>query len=160
MTVTPTYIPLATTTLGSTATSVTFGSIPATYRDLILVINPIDSTSGTGDFINLRFNGDTGSNYSRVAMIGNGSAASTTTRTDNGIDLEINGTHHFHQIQIMDYSASDKHKTALIRLNLPELRVYAMASRWANTAAITSLSCSSAAASFTIGSTFSLYGIH
>jgi hypothetical protein len=32
MTVTPTYIPLATTTLASVASSVTFGSIPATYR--------------------------------------------------------------------------------------------------------------------------------
>jgi hypothetical protein len=34
---TSTYVALATTTLGATAASVTFSSIPATYRDLLLV---------------------------------------------------------------------------------------------------------------------------
>ena len=42
---TPTYTPLATVTLGTSAASVTFSSIPATYRDLILIFDGTGSGS-------------------------------------------------------------------------------------------------------------------
>ena len=45
MTVTPTYIPLATTTLGSASNSITFNSVPATYRDLIVIIDGATASS-------------------------------------------------------------------------------------------------------------------
>jgi len=64
---TDTYRPLATITLGSTASSITFSSIPATYRDLIIVGNPLGAEAAA------RFNGDSGSNYNGVQMWGNGS---------------------------------------------------------------------------------------
>ena len=57
----------------------------------------------------------------------------------------------------MDYSATDKHKTVLIRANHPGETV-ACAGRWANTAAITSITINTAS-TFVIGSVFSLYGI-
>ena len=57
-----TYTPIATQTLGSAAASVTFSSIPQGYTDLVLVDN-VKSASGAGDSeLDVRFNGDSGSN--------------------------------------------------------------------------------------------------
>ena len=61
---TPTYIALATTTLSSAVGSVTFSSIPAGYRDLVLVAEGL--TSGATSNVRMQFNSDTGNNYSLV----------------------------------------------------------------------------------------------
>ena len=58
---TPTYTPLANVTLGAAASSVTVGSIPATYRDVICVVVAEGSTTLQG---RIRLNSDTGSAYS------------------------------------------------------------------------------------------------
>ena len=57
-----TYEPIATTTLGSAASSITFSSIPATYTDLRLVLVHTPSAS-TGN-AQMQFNSDTATNYS------------------------------------------------------------------------------------------------
>jgi hypothetical protein len=147
-----TYTPLATITLGSSASSVTFSSIPATYRDLILVALPL------GDEAGIRFNGDTGSNYTYVQMFGNG----TSPFSDSGTltSLYVTGPSVPAIAQIMDYSATDKHKTALNRRNTASLTfVAAMANRWANTAAVNTMTIIALATTFTAGSRFDLYGI-
>jgi hypothetical protein len=72
---TPTYTPLATVTLASTASSVTFSSIPATYRDLVVVHNNFGTVNNDANS-NFRFNGDSGSNYSRVYAFWSGSIVS------------------------------------------------------------------------------------
>jgi len=74
-----TYTPIATTTLGSSATSYTFTSIPSTYTDLVIVAQIKGDTT---TYLNLRFNGDTGSNYSRTTLSGNGSTASSERRSN------------------------------------------------------------------------------
>lgn len=157
---TATYTPLATVTLASTASSITFSNIPATYRDLILVVD--GTTSGTGVGIGLRYNADSGTNYSAVIMSGSGSAAASSSNTGNNVadvmyadnTTRINGI-----IQVMDYSATDKHKTALSRSNQAGTYVLAYASRWANTAAITSVNVVTLTSSFASGTTLSLYGV-
>ncbi len=154
----PTYTPLATVTLGSSASSVTFSSIPATYRDLILVIS---QSGGPNDDERLRFNGDTGSNYSFVRMFGDGSSASSSsvsTTYIRNIGGVLSGVHNL-IIQIMDYSATDKHKTTLGRGSNAATLVMATAGRWANTAAITSVNYSVGSGSFAAGSTYTLYGV-
>jgi hypothetical protein len=153
---TPTYKALATRTLTSTATSVTFSSIPATYRDLILVVNGAGSTQ---DNATLTFNGDTtAANYSYVTMRGDGSAATSTSGT--GALVATYTTSRFSAIvQIMDYSATDKHKTRLSRDDIASFHARAWVSRWANTAAVTSMVYSAATGNFSIGTTFSLYGV-
>ena len=75
-----TYEPIATTTLGSAQTSVTFSSISGAYTDLVLVINAGNS-GGTGYGIALQCNNDTGSNYSFTQLYGTGSAATSTRST-------------------------------------------------------------------------------
>jgi hypothetical protein len=62
----------------------------------------------------------------------------------------------------MDYSATDKHKTGLIRDNGQQgsdLAVRAYAARWANTAAITSIQYFTTAGNLNTGFTLSLYGV-
>ena len=159
---TPTYTPLATVTLGADAASVTFSSIPATYRDLILILNG-QSTAGE---ISFRLNADSGSNYSQVFMRGSSttqSGASTFNKAFPFINSVGNATRLVGQIQFMDYSATDKHKTNLSRTGYVQnsdsaFSTEATAIRWANTAAITTIAFTSTG-SFASGSTFNLYGI-
>lgn len=157
---TPTYTPLANVTLGSSASSVTFSSISQAYRDLIIVFTGGDSSGAeTGQ---IRINADTGGNYSGVRMKGDGSSTasyswSNVTGLYYGI---IDGTTGNSIIQIMDYSATDKHKTVLTRTNVVAQETSANAWRWANTAAITSISFSTYSTyNYLAGSTFALYGV-
>ena len=157
---TPTYVPLATITLASDDNSITFSSIPATYRDLILVSNAKRSTAAS-IAVYIRFNSDTGSNYSFVEMRGDGSSASSVSSTISDLYAGwCDGNDFRGQVcQIMDYSATDKQTTALTRMQRTD-RTSAMASRWANTSAIHTISIRPSGGSFAIGSTFSLYGVN
>ena len=152
---TPTYIALATITLSSSASSVTFSSIPSTYRDLVLVCS--FTTTASASQI-LYFNGDTtGGNYTGVYMRGTGSSANSGTTgqyisTTPSSQVQLS-------VQIMDASASDKHTTYISRADNASNQTVARAMRWANTSAITSLQLANDSNSFTSGSTFSLFGI-
>jgi hypothetical protein len=157
---TMTYTPLATVTLGSATASVVMSNIPATYRDLILVVD--GTTSGTGVGVGLRFNADSGTNYAGVIMSGSGSAAASSSNAANNVaDIAyFDNTSKMNAItQILDYSATDKHKTLLSRSNQAGTYVLAYASRWANTAAITSAQVLALTSSFASGTTLSLYGV-
>lgn len=156
---TPTYVALATftETLG-TSSSITFSSIPATYRDLVLVMNV--SASSAGSFMRYIFNGDTTeSNYTRVFALGNGSSTSSQA-LNNPYVGEYSTTAAVITFNLMDYSATDKHKSLLIRSSNASALALMAASRWANNNAINSISIQSYTSNFAIGSTFSLYGIH
>jgi hypothetical protein len=152
-------VALATITLGSAASTVTFSSIPATYRDLRLVIQA-SSPADTADIV-ARFNGDSGANYSLVQMYGNGSTA-TSSASSGQTELYFgyyNTTQGMVQLTVFDYSQTDKQKSALSRSDLPGALVFARAGRWASTSAITSMLIYPTYGQFAAGSTFSLYGI-
>jgi hypothetical protein len=160
---TPTYDLIASNVLTTSATSVTFSSLPSTgYRDLVLVVTAIGATSPQGG---LRFNGDTGSNYAWVRATGDGSSASSfSNTTDYARAMSIaefsTGVGGLNVVQIFDYATTDKHKAVLSRANGSSTAVEMIASRWANTAAITSITyLSGSAREFDSGSTFYLYGI-
>lgn len=154
MAVTPTYVPLATVDLTSSA-GWTFSSLPATYRDVVMVVAGVNSTQVEAT---VYFNGDTTTgNYSRVWMLGTGSSTSSgTTNGENGMGLDT--TQFVETLQIMDYSATDKHKTSLLRDARSAYLTAAVARRWANTAAITSIAVTPLSGTFT--GKVSLYGIH
>ena len=164
---TPTYIPLGTITLASTDSEIVFSSIPATYRDLILVGSARSTyTPDPNDDLILQFNADTGANYTTVGMGGDGTFNFSFTSTNvraGGLQTSNGGFTGFGtQIaQLMDYSATDKQKTILSR-SASNAATQAYASRWANSAnAISSIKLfSSRGANFAIGSTFSLYGVN
>jgi hypothetical protein len=161
---TPTYVALANITLGSSATSVTFSSIPTSgYRDLVLVQAGVTTTSAI-DALVLRFNGDTGSNYSHIHIEGEGGGATPGTDTSNNITFMITGLTGTSQtnsiISLLDYSATDKQKSMLSRSNAALNRLRANTGRYASTSAITSIAVFTfSGLSFAAGSTFSLYGI-
>jgi hypothetical protein len=160
---TPTYRALANITLGSSASSVTFSSIPATFRDLVLVYAGTQ-TNASGE-IWIRYNSDTGSNYSTVQMggLGSGSGFSTSYTTTRIVPTanQAESTTVITNIvmSIFDYSATDKHKTSLVRANNSALGTQAQANRWANTAAITTVEITTGTGQLAAGSTFALYGI-
>lgn len=156
---TATYIALANTTLTSATGTVTFSSIPATYRDLVIIAN-VPSLSGnvtTRDGY-LTLNGSGGTS---VYMYGAGSGSGVSA-TSSDIHLPFDNRHGVYIVNIMDYSATDKHKTILTRTGTGQNATFAIAGRWASTNAVTSVglvSPDSATKTFAIGSTFALYGI-
>ena len=158
---TPAWELIDSNTLSSSASSVTFSAIPQGYRDLVLIV---DLDGIAMDALGIRFNGDTGSNYTDVKMRGNGSTTQSATQTDSYIEIGINTAgesgKRLYVTNIMDYSATDKHKSVLSRGNSSG-NVVALAGRWANTSAITSLSVIEAfSAGFTAGDTFYLWGLN
>ena len=160
---TPTYDLIASNVLSSSASSVTFSSIPATYRDLVLVCTMISSTGNA--FIDLRLNSDSGNNYPRVWMSGDGSSATSLTQS-LGSDIRLNSGAWGSSTEavlvvanIMDYSATDKHKTIISRANRAAVGVNAQAARWANTAAVTTITLNAGTNNFGSTSSFHLYGI-
>jgi hypothetical protein len=159
-----TYEAIATQTLGTAAATVTFSSIPSTYTDLVLISSPANNTS---ESLYFRINGDTGSSYSTTYMTGNGTAASSARQASNttgilagapnvGLSSTVYGTS---IIQVMNYSNATTYKTALCRWGLASAETNATVGLWRSTAAITSVTLLVVSGTFSVGSTFSLYGI-
>ena len=156
-----TYEPIATTALSSFTTA-TYSSLSG-YTDIRIVAVGIGSTSSS--YFCLRFNGDTGANYSRVRLYGDGtSAGSALTTGDTSIFLNNQSTLQTQPglviADVFSYGGSTK-KTVLSQVAQDKNgsgsteRIVAL---WNNTAAITSITI------FTPGGTISsgqitLYGI-
>lgn len=161
---TPTEEFIAKTTTSSSASTVTLSSIPNNYTDLIVVIN-YDSATAGNQSINMRFNGDTATNYSYTYLAGSGSAASSSRgSSDNRIycGSSSTGTTNIASnsiVNIQNYSNSTTYKTALLRTNNPDYYVFANVGLWRSTVPITSITFYQTSYNFINGSTFSLYGV-
>jgi hypothetical protein len=156
-----TYTPLATTTLGSAAASVTLSSISGAYTDLVLVCNAT-SSSGSPNGLFLQVNSDTATNYSSTRLYGTGSAAasvreSTTDRIMTGWTSSTGMTTMI--THLMNYSNTTTYKTTISRTSDSVSRVNATVGLWRSTSAITSIKLISEGTNFNSGSTFTLYGI-
>ena len=156
---TPTDTALATITLSSSASSVTFSNISQSFRDLVLVWN--GKSTNLDYSIRGRLNGDSGSNYADVYMIGNSGGATSGTYAQPYFfaGAPAGYTRTTCIINFMDYSATDKQKSIITRGNMDATYTSAIASRWANTAAITSIQLYAAGDAWASGTTMSLYGI-
>ena len=159
-----TYEPIATTTLGSAASSYTFTGISGSYTDLILV-----SAFGTDNpcSINLNMGSgsvDTSTNFSWTYLRGDGTAAGSSRGSSdsrifsgetNTSNLQTNIIIHF-----QNYSNTTTNKTSISRFNHSTKVAQATVGLWRNTAAIDQIRLTAAGgANFIIGSTFTLYGI-
>jgi hypothetical protein len=159
-----TYEPIATTTLGSAASTITFSSIPATYTDLKVVIT---GTSSASEYVAVQFNGDTGTNYSRTALFGDGSAVTSNQTTSGNYvrddALFTNNTNvAMTSFDVFSYAGSTN-KTLLMQ-GSGDKNGSGVVSRivglWRNTSAITSIKLYGAfGANFNTGTTATLYGI-
>jgi hypothetical protein len=163
--------PAAATSFDSIATStgggasITFSSIPSTYKNL--QIRGIAST-GAGGYIKVTFNGDTGANYSWHEIYANGS---TVTAAGGGsknfiiADEVLTATASVYGafvMDILDYTNTNKNKT-LRNLGGQDSNgsgyVVPTSGAWYNTAAITSITITPVSGSFASNTNIALYGI-
>jgi hypothetical protein len=173
------YESIATTVVGSGGTStITFSSIPSTYKHLqIRGIAKGTTSYATGtDTAYIRFNSDTGSNYTYHALTGSGTAASAgaltsqtfsycfPTTTGNASANNIFGTF---AIDILDYSSTTKNKTfrSLSGVNVNNAisngeSITLISGAWLNNStAINRIDFNIGSSTFAQYSHFALYGI-
>lgn len=167
-----TYEPIATTTLSSLTTTVTFSSIPGTYTDLKYVVSYQLGSQATGTDSFIRINGDTGANYSVTQVFGNGTAASSARGASQNyymVPIDNYTSFNSYNLDFMNYSNTTTYKPIVGRLGAGQADGSgAVAVSWRSTAAITSISFTAADNAggpsgspdqFAVGSTFTLYGI-
>lgn len=156
---------LQTVTVTSSVSSISFTSIPSTYKHL--QIRAMTFGSNIDENLKLQFNGDTASNYSRHSLNSNNSstplAYSTTPESYIGIGGMGNTTYAYLSINdIFEYSNTNIHKTVR-SLNGSDRNgsgyVSLMSGNWRNTAAITSITISPTVGTIAANSHFALYGV-
>lgn len=170
--VTNSYESIATNTLSSTQSSITFSSIPSTYKHLqVRLISKADA-AGNGYSLIVSANSDTTvANYRSHYLEGNGSSASAGTyqseggayfvggSTGAGTDANWFGATIF---DILDYTNTNKNKTfrALTAHDRNGAgNIHFSSAVWLNTGAINSLTFSLAGANMVAKTQFALYGI-
>jgi hypothetical protein len=165
------YESIATVTVGSAVSSVTFSSVPSTFTHLQIRSISRSSAAGSGRLITqIQFNSDTASNYSLHDLYGNGtsalaSATASTTYAYVGIN-PANGAiaNNFGAavVDILDYANTNKFKTTR-SLNGVDNNgdgvVIFTSGAWRSTSAISSITLTCATGNFMQYSTFELYGI-
>lgn len=161
---TPTYTLIQEQVLGSASATVTFSSIPQTYKDLVLeVIAIADNTTSRHTIY--RYNGDSGSNYSQTNLYANGS----TTTSDRNPNITVTYPDllgytsttgpQMVQSHFVSYSNTNMYKTIITRANSAGAEVTANVSLWRSTAAINAILVWLSGQNFATGSTFRLWGV-
>jgi hypothetical protein len=158
-----TYEPIATTTLGSAASTITFSTIPGTYTDLRLVLVPKMTAAAN---LELQYNNDTGTNYSNTYVYGTGSSALSSRSTSQSkifatVDQLPSGQWTFLSFDVFSYAGSTN-KTCLITHqsdNNGSGYVGNLVGLWRNTSAITSLKLTAGSGNFDTGTRATLFGI-
>jgi hypothetical protein len=159
-----TYDLISSQTLGSSAASITFSSIPSTYTDLRVVL--VGTVTTTGNIPKLTFNGITTNTYSYTHFVGDGTSTISTSAASQtyiytGVGAQFLSTvPAFNAIDIFSYAGSTN-KTVLFSLNADSNGTgyvdYGVG-LWRSTAAITSLTLT-ITSNFLAGTTAQLYGI-
>lgn len=162
---------IATQTVGSGgASSIDFTSIPGTYTHLQVRYMARGTFSNTEVSIRMRLNSDTGSNYSRHLLEGDGSSAAAYA-TPNGNLMALGGVPSALAtasifgvgiVDILDYTNTNKYTTSrsLYGQDRNGAGTTGLASSlWMNTNAVTSISIFPDSNDFAQYSHFALYGI-
>jgi hypothetical protein len=159
-----TYEPIATTTLGSAASTITFSSIPATYTDLKLILVGTVSSGSTPD---IRLNNDSTALYSQTILVGDGttafSARATGATSFNANSWLTNLSTTIPTMIEMDFFsyAGSTNKTGFIKANLDYNGSGGFQSQvclYRSTTAISQINIISGS-NWKIGTTATLYGI-
>lgn len=156
-----TYVPIQSTILSSSSSSVSFSSIPNTYTDLYVVVSLRTNTGGATEYrlsTNL-----SGSIYTSTFLDGYGTGAtsfrdaSSTSFRPGFIPGSTQGfsTNNF---SFINYANTTTNKTVIGRYGSSDNEVLAFSTLIANSGAINSLTFTSSNG-FGIGSTFAIYGI-
>ena len=156
--------------LTSDQSSVTFSSIPQTYRALILRSSARTTSSQTDTY--MRYNGDSSAIYANHLLVANGTSVNAfdlTGQTQTRSACLLTGstqpaaTFGIGYVQINDYASTTKLKTSKSYVGTVgpvsggEMQWYD--NLWASTSAITSIVLSTGGGDFVSGSRFNLYGV-
>ncbi len=160
---------IQTVTVGSGgAASVSFSSIPSTYKHLQLRYMSADSRTGSGtgsSNLYWKINGDTGTNYSFHELYGTGASAGAGAVANYAGWITYGGnstTWGGGVIDFLDYADTNKYKTVRALTGADDNGdgfIELTSANWRNTAAITSLSVTPLTPNFLQYSSFALYGI-
>lgn len=159
---------IQTVTLGGTQSSISFTSIPSTYKHLQIRYLLRGTNAGLGVYA--RFNSDSGSNYANHYLTGDGSSASSgaylsETRFIFGAGAGTalgTGIFAVAILDILDYKSTVKYKTGRALSGVDANgsgNVSLNSSLWLNTNAISNIEIFPTAGSFAQYSSFALYGI-
>lgn len=161
---------IASNTLGSSAASVTFSGIPATYTDLVLKTSTRKDTAYIVTGSKVFLNSDTATNYSTTTLRSNGTSAESVGGSSSGIELINNASNAtsntFSNSELylpnynstvnkpMSYAQAPEHNAATgFNNNFVHAHLYL------NSTAISSITISANSGNFVSGSSFFLYGI-
>lgn len=159
---------------GSVAASITFSSIPGTYRHLLLQLVGLgDATSGTGGTtLQMQMNGDTGSNYDTVSD----DLSASGTDGVQAFSVASMGFHYFENASgsayptavaawIYDYARTAWNKmmsaTGVMAYQSSSvgMRNKLASGMWKSTAAVTSLTIFPSGGNFAVGTVATLFGV-
>ena len=162
---------LETTVLTSSASSVTFSGLDAysDYKHLQIraTMNNTQSSNDQTDLV-VRFNSDTGDNYSRHALAAEGASVYSTGNANislatvpKSVSRSSLGVWAGMVLDILDFSNTSKNTTirALAGAANTSSAISLSSSAWYNTNAVTSIYLAPESADFRTGSRFSLYGV-
>jgi hypothetical protein len=157
-----TYDAIKTYTFATNGTTLSWTSIPNTYTDLVLV-GYVKNTTGNNYETFITYNGDTAGHYSQGFVINYNAALQA------GQNLNINQLRPFksgnsqwssNQMNIMDYSATNKFKTSIGRTGDGTFATMLINGMWRSTSAINRIDITAeSGSSFVAGTKFDLYGI-
>ena len=171
-----TYVKINESILTVAAASVTFSSIPGTYRSLVLECASRGDAAQQFVGVSLRYNGDSGTTYDYEQLTGAGSApqafealnATSTIIGETPGATTVAGSAAVHTVVIPWYAGAAfwKLHTASHALSgqtsggqASQLYSKHWVGRWRSTAAITSITILASAGNFVAGSSFALYGL-
>jgi len=155
-----------------TSGTVTFSSIPTTYRDLKMLIRARGDAAATTVVLNITFNGDTGANYDYERLTGNNTAASANNslaQTSLAAESIVAGSApvglaDFLEIYIANYRDTNFQKAGYATASLKvgtsagNLTNDKKSFFWRSTAAINSITVALSSGNFAANSVISLYG--
>jgi hypothetical protein len=170
------YDSLATVTLSATTSTITFAGIPNTYKHLqVRVFARSNRATFPVDDPILRFNGDTGNNYTTHAIYGDGATATayaSAPRTNiigvGSLASSAGSGWSAGVLDILDYANTSKNKTVRWLQGYDTNGTVSgyggfvdlISGSWMNTAAINSITLEvDGARSYTQYSQFALYGV-
>jgi hypothetical protein len=165
------FEPIQTVTTSASQATVSFTSIPSTYKHLQLRIHARSNRASSDTTAVIRFNSDSGANYNNHRLYGNGSTVSADGNTNETrvMYLMINAvgattaSYSPYIVDIHDYASTTKNKTARAiggkDNNDTDGYIFLQSGAWRNTAAITTIELIDVISTFVNGSVISLYGI-
>jgi hypothetical protein len=170
------YDALATVTVGTAVSSITFSGIPADYKHLqVRGLFRSDKSADTNADLYLYLNGDTSTaNYTRHYLRGNGSVASSLGFAASAVPVageapaasSPSNVFGATVIDILDYGNLNKFKNVRTfhgdsqNSGTTQSNIYLTSSLWMNTHRVNSLTFAlQASTNFVTNSTFALYGV-